>query len=128
MNQKFTPLDLILDKFVSLNDAVERTRVPELLADADALVNNMRSGAPDKVVYEAGAGCLPVIASNPVFDELLPDELRFDRESPEGLAERLRAFAQLGPEERARIGRELRERVAARHSVQSWADAMLRTA
>ena len=29
-------------------------------------------GAPDKVVYEAAASCLPVLASNPVFDDLLP--------------------------------------------------------
>ena len=27
--------------------------MPALLAEADALVNNMRAGAPDKAVYEA---------------------------------------------------------------------------
>ena len=32
-----------------------RGEVPGLLADADALVNNMRAGATDKVVYEAAA-------------------------------------------------------------------------
>ena len=36
-----------------------------LLAEADALVNNMRAGATDKVVYEAAATCLPVLGSNP---------------------------------------------------------------
>ena len=35
------------------------------------LVNNMRAGALDKVVYEAAATCMPVLASNPGFDELL---------------------------------------------------------
>ena len=52
--------------------------VPALFARSHVLVNNMRAGAPDKVVYEAAASCLPVLASNPVFDDLLPPELRFE--------------------------------------------------
>jgi glycosyltransferase involved in cell wall biosynthesis len=109
-----------------LGDAVPRAQVPELLARADVLVNNMEAGAPDKVVYEAAAACLPVLASNPVFDELFDGyELAFERESPESLAERLRWFAALGDDERAEIGRTLRARVAERHSVDSWADGVL---
>ena len=57
---------------VSLRGPVPRSQVPQLLAGADALVNNMRVGAPDKVVYEAAATCLPVFASNPIFDDLRP--------------------------------------------------------
>ena len=45
-------------------------------ARARALVNNMQAGAPDKVVYEAAATCLPVLASNPVFDELAAGSTR----------------------------------------------------
>jgi glycosyltransferase involved in cell wall biosynthesis len=86
----------------------------------------MEAGAPDKVVYEAAASCLPVLASNPVFDELFDGfPLSFDRESPESLAERLRWLASLDEGERARIGRTLRERVAERHSVDTWADGIL---
>src|SRR5919204_45139 len=33
-----------------LGDAVPRAKVPQLFARADVLVNNMRAGAPDKVV------------------------------------------------------------------------------
>ena len=55
--------------------AVPRSELPALFSHADVLVNNMRAGAPDKVVYEAAAACLPVLASNPVFDELF-GELR----------------------------------------------------
>jgi glycosyltransferase involved in cell wall biosynthesis len=109
-----------------LREAVPRAQVPELFAAADVLVNNMEAGAPDKVVYEAAAACLPVLASNPVFDELFDGfQLSFERESPESLAERLRWFSALGDEERAEIGRTLRERVAQRHSVDSWADGVL---
>ena len=119
--------ELRLDRHVRLEGPVTRAQVPVLLAEADVLVNNMRAGAPDKVVYEAAAACLPVIASNPVFDELLPSELRFDRERPEDLAARLVAFSRLDPDARAARGRELRARVERGHSVQSWADAILRT-
>ena len=106
-----------------------RSQVPELFARSDVLVNNMEAGAPDKVVYEAAAACLPVLASNPVFDELFDGfPLLFDRDSPESLADRLRWFAGLDEGERAEIGRKLRERVAQRHSVGTWADGVLAAA
>ena len=114
---------------VPLGDAVPRTDVPGLFAHADLLVNNMEAGAPDKVVYEAAAACLPVLASNPVFDELFSGyPLFFQRESPESLAERLRWFAGLSAAERAEIGRALRARVARSHSVDTWADGILAAA
>jgi glycosyltransferase involved in cell wall biosynthesis len=113
---------------VHLEDAVPRSQVSQLFAANDVLVNNMRAGAPDKVVYEAAASCLPVVASNPVFDSLLDPKWRFGRDDPGALAERLRAFAALPPAERAAIGRGLHERVAASHSVDSWAEGILSAA
>ena len=114
---------------VPLGGAVPRAQVPDLFARSDVLINNMEAGAPDKVVYEAAAACLPVLASNPVFDELFDGyPLLFERDSPESLAERLRWFAGLDETERAEIGRTLRERVAQRHSVETWADGVLAAA
>jgi glycosyltransferase involved in cell wall biosynthesis len=103
-----------------LGGPVARAEVPQLFARSHLLINNMRAGAPDKVVYEAAASCLPVLASNPVFDDLLPPELRFERDDPESLAERLRAL------DGARRP-ELRELVARNHSVDHWADGLLAT-
>ncbi len=119
-----------LERFgVELRDAVPRARVPELFGRADFLVNNMRAGAPDKVVYEAAASCLPVLASNPVFDELFGDlPLAFAQDDVESLADRLRWLAGLGTVERAVIGRTLRKRVAQNHSVESWAEGVLKAA
>ena len=110
---------------VRLGGAVSRAEVPSLFATHDALVNNMRAGAPDKVVYEAAAGCLPVLASNPVFDGFLDPAQRFDREDAEELARCLRSFADLDATARASIGSRLRERVRAGHSVDSWARGIL---
>ncbi|HXR11377.1 MAG TPA: glycosyltransferase [Gaiellaceae bacterium] len=103
-----------------LGGPVPRSEVPALYAQSHVLINNMRAGAPDKVVYEAAASCLPVLASNPIFDDLLPAELRFETDDADGLAARLR-----GLDRRRRP--ELRERVAERHSVDHWADALLTT-
>jgi glycosyltransferase involved in cell wall biosynthesis len=117
--------ELPLDGRVRLGDAVPRHEVPALLAAHDALVNNMRAGAPDKVVYEAAAACVPVLASNPVFDSLLEPAHLFAREDPGELADAIRALAALDSESRAELGRRLRERVEAAHSVQSWARGIL---
>jgi glycosyltransferase involved in cell wall biosynthesis len=112
-----------------LGGSIPRSEVPRLFARVDVLVNNMRAGAPDKVVYEAAASCLPVLASNPVFDELFEDlPLAFARDDPASLADRLRWLVSLPAEERAAIGRTLRERVVQRHSVDSWADGVLEAA
>jgi glycosyltransferase involved in cell wall biosynthesis len=103
-----------------LRGPVPRTELPALFARSHVLVNNMRAGAPDKVVYEAAASCLPVLASNPVFDDLLPPELRFGRDDAQGLAEKLRTLD-------ARRRPELRDAVAAHHSVEHWADEVVAT-
>jgi len=103
-----------------LGGPVPRAEVPALLARSHVLVNNMRTGAADKVVYEAAASCVPVLASNPLFADVLPDGLRFPEDDPEALAERLRDL-----ERRRRP--ELREAVRARHSVEHWADGLLAT-
>jgi glycosyltransferase involved in cell wall biosynthesis len=119
-----------LEKYgFALGDSVPRSRVPELFSRADVLVNNMRAGAPDKVVYEAAAACLPVLASNPVFDELFGElPLSFQRNDSASLAERLRWLASLSGAERTLIGRTLRARVADRHSVETWAEGIIRAA
>ena len=56
-------------------DPVPRDRVPGLLVQRDALVTAADSGQAtqtlDKVVYEASACAVPVIASNPVLAEYL---------------------------------------------------------
>lgn len=122
--------ELGLEPHVALEGPVPRDRLPELFARSDALVNNMRAGATDKVVYEACASCVPAVASNPAFEELfagLEPPLHFERDDPDGLARRLHALAAVSPEQRGRMGRALRRRVEERHSVSSWADGVLRT-
>ena len=120
-----------LDAAVRLEGPVARPEVPGVLAAADVLLNNMRSGAPDKAVYEACATCCPVLVSNPLFDELLEGiepPLLFPLDDAEALAERLSLLAALEQSSRAAVGRELRARVLERHSVGTWAEAIVRLA
>jgi glycosyltransferase involved in cell wall biosynthesis len=104
---------------VTFADAVPRSDVPRLLARVDALVNPTRGNAADKVVYEAAASCVPVLAASPAFDGFLPPELRFDGAAD--LAAKLRA---LDPG----VGATLRTKVEAEHSTEHWADAVLEAA
>jgi glycosyltransferase involved in cell wall biosynthesis len=114
--------ELGLSERVSIAGPVPREQVPSLLASADALVNNMRAGAPDKIVYEAAATCLPVLASNPVFAGFLPDALRFPRDDSHALADRIRGLPEIDLDG---IGRALREQVVHEHSVETWADRIV---
>jgi len=106
---------------VTFGETVPYAAVPHLFGLADALVNATRGNAADKVVYEAAGACLPVFAASPVFDTLLPEELRFHGDYPQSLAERVRNYA-------GGAGAALRERVAAEHSVEHWAERVLEEA
>ena len=110
---------------VRVEEPLPYTRVRDLLARRDVLVNNMREGALDKVVYEAASTCMPVLASNSGFDDLLPPELRFARDDPVELAAKLRWLADV---DRTPLGRTLRQRVEAGHSASHWAERVLEVA
>ncbi len=116
---------------VPIEPPVARREIAAVYAAAGALVNNMRSGALDKVVFEAAASCLPVLVSNPGFESLvagIEPSLQFPQDDAQALAERIRALVDAGPETRARIGLELRARVERDHSVDRWAERVLEAA
>jgi glycosyltransferase involved in cell wall biosynthesis len=117
--------DLGVADRVTIGGPIPRSEVPAFLGKADALVNNMRAGATDKIVFEAAATCLPVLASNPALDGLLPPELRFEREDPDSLADRIRALAAA---DRQAVGRGLRAGVEHDHDVEGWAERVLEVA
>jgi glycosyltransferase involved in cell wall biosynthesis len=110
---------------VRVEPPVARTRLHETFADTDVLVNNTAEGSLDKVVFEACASCLPVLASNPSFVVLLEEELRFDRNDVAGIARGLTWIASRTLEERRDLGRDLRRRVEADHSSETWAQRIL---
>jgi glycosyltransferase involved in cell wall biosynthesis len=121
-----------LEERVRIEPPLPRDDLPQLLRGVDALLSatQPRGGETlDKVVFEAAASGVPVLASNSALDVLLGElrlELRFRPGDAESLAQVLVAFATAPASLRAEIGVELRRRVVASHSVDSWADAVAR--
>ena len=114
-----------------VEDAVPRSHIGGVYASVDALVNNMRAGALDKVVYEAAAAALPVLVASDGFASLvdgIEPPLRFVQDDEASLAERIRDLRDAGPSGRAAVGEELRRRVVRDHSVEHWADAIVAAA
>lgn len=116
-----------LSERVELAESVPRDRVPELLRNADGVLSATHardSETFDKVIVEAAACGVPVLADNSALDELLGGlavELRFRSRDAESLAGTLLAFAEAGPDRRREAGAELRRRVESGHSAGSWA-------
>jgi glycosyltransferase involved in cell wall biosynthesis len=121
--------DVLRDR-VRIEPPLARDEIPATLRAVDALLSATQprqSETLDKVVYEAAACAVPVIASNTALDEFLaglPVELRFKARDAESLAATLVAFSAAGPTARRDAGVELRRRVVAGHSVESWADTV----
>jgi glycosyltransferase involved in cell wall biosynthesis len=118
---------------VTIADPVARDRVPGLMRAADVVASLTRGettgGALDKVVYEAAACAVPVVACNPNLADLLSGlepRLLFRSGDADDLAEVLAGFAALEAEQRTALGRELRARVERGHSAETWADGVLR--
>lgn len=120
--------ELDLAERATLGGPVDRTAVPQLFAEADALVCATRPGSADKVVFEAASACLPVLASAPAFADLLPVALRFADNDSHDLAARISELAALDAAARREVGSALRAHVSERHSVDSWAAGVLKAA
>jgi glycosyltransferase involved in cell wall biosynthesis len=118
--------ELDLGGRVEIGDPLPWDEVPGALAAADVLVN--LAEAADKIVYEAAAARTLPVASAPAFASFLPEQLRFVRDDAASLADRLGALAATAAPARMTLGEELRTRVSAEHSVDSWADAVCRIA
>lgn len=115
-----------------LAEPVARDGIPSLLSHADALVTAADSGRAtqtlDKVVYEASACAVPVIASNPALAGYLaglPVRLDFRAGDAADLSRALLEFGAAPASVRAEAGLVLRERVEQGHSVDTWADRVV---
>ena len=117
---------------VRIEPPVPRAELPGRLAAADALLSATQPRASqtlDKVVYEAAACGVPVLASNPALEEFLgglPLELRFPARDAAGARRpAARARGRRSRSSGPRSGAELRRRVVEGHSLDSWADAVV---
>jgi glycosyltransferase involved in cell wall biosynthesis len=111
---------LNLQDVVDFAGGISHDRVVQEYRDADVMVNTSKTGSIDKAVLEAMACGLPVITSNEAFRAMLSqwDNLLFiPPDSPGKLAASLIRLKDMSPEDRAALGRELREIVVREHSL-----------
>jgi glycosyltransferase involved in cell wall biosynthesis len=118
---------------VRIQPAVARADVPVLFAAADLVVspNEPATGATlDKAVFEAAACRRPVLSTNAAFGSLLGGvglPLVAAPRDASALAAAIDAIAGSGGAARRAAGEELRARVVAHHSLDHWADQVIRT-
>jgi glycosyltransferase involved in cell wall biosynthesis len=113
---------------VTLDEGVSPAAVPALLAASHVVINATARGSGDKTILEAMAVGRPVILSNHVFAPLvedLPLPLLFRDGDAAELADRVAACAAAARSTLGEVGRELSRRVAARHSLDQWADRVV---
>ena len=122
----------LLSERVAIEGPVARNRVPDLIRASDVVVSLTRGdtagGALDKVVYEASACAVPVVACNPYFEDVLGDaepRLLFRAGDADDLVAVLQGLRDLPAESRTALGQELRRRVERSHSSASWAESVL---
>jgi len=120
--------ELGLSDRVALGEALPRSQALAYLARSNVLVSATVHGAADKVVLEAALSCTPVIVPDHAFTALVPEPLRFRTDDPGSLADALERYARLDAAERQRLGETLRGRALEGHTVESWADAVVRIA
>lgn len=109
----------------SLSDCVEFAGalpyhgVPNVYRQADVMVNLSGTGSVDKAVLEAMACELPVITANQAFTSILRQrDLLVPPDAPNILAQRIKAFAAMPPDQRCAIGVQLRQIVVEQHSLE----------
>jgi len=122
-----------LSDAVTLEAGVAPSQAAGLIATSAALVNPS-VGRPnkvfaDKVVFEAMAVGRPALTASLGFAPLtagLPVHLDFPAGDADTLAERIAALAALPRSQLQALGLELRQRIARGHSLDHWADEVVR--
>jgi glycosyltransferase involved in cell wall biosynthesis len=120
-----------LEASVTLEADVDPAAIPDLLGGGHALVNAHAHGSADKVVFEAMACARPPIVSSAVFADLLAHDgprLTFAEADAVDLAGRIVELSRIPTGELEALGALLRSRVEAHHSLDHWADEIVRLA
>ncbi len=107
--------------------AVTQDALPGILREADIFVNMSHTGGLDKAVLEAMACEIPVLTCNETFVPILgKSQLMYTKGNAIELADKIIALAGMGGEERASLGRDLRNVVVEHHSLSKLIPAILK--
>ena len=106
---------------VNFLSPVPNYQTPEVYNNHDLFINLTVSGSFDKTTLEAMACGLPVLVSNPAFNDILNENLRqlliFSAGRAEELFTKMIKMYDLSPKERSSIGIQLRQLIIDQHNL-----------
>ena len=116
--------ELIKKGVINFKGSVPYKNTPPIFSESWVFVNLTPSGNYDKTVIEAmAAGTIPLVSSK-AFSDLLPSSLVFKEKDPHDLAYRLKQVIEMPQEQRALLGREMRESALGNHSLKKLAEKL----
>lgn len=105
-------------------------QTPEIYNQNEISVNLTQAGSLDKTIFEAMACQSLVLVSNPVFEEIfnkdMGDILMFQEKNADDLSRKISYLIKLPPEQKEKIGRDLRELVVKNHSLEVLVQKLVR--
>ena len=120
--------ELNLQDIVTFHPPVSMTQLPDWYRRCTVHVNMTPTGSGDKVVWEAMACGKPCVAANEGFRETMgkwAPHLLFSYGNHEDLGQKLESLLRMNETEREIMGKELRESVIIRHSLERLMDRLV---
>lgn len=118
-----------LSEVVNFVGSVANDKILPYLDKADLFVNMGLTGSLDKVVPEAMSAGLPILTCNEALIEVLgsyTERLMYPKMDYKKLAEKIEEMMKMSPEDRQRIGSDLREIVVKNHSLTNFVDKIIK--
>ena len=114
---------------IMFSPSITQERLPHVYNEHEILLNMTQTGSFDKVILEHMATEGVVIASNISYKEELPENLQqfltFRESDAKELAEKIMYVANLTSQERTTIGKQLRDIVVGKHSLEALVDTLV---
>jgi len=114
-----------LEEYIKFLGAVPHSQIVPYYQDCDLFINLSQTGSVDKAVLEAMACQKLVLTSNEAFVNILNDQrLLFEPKSLQDLAKKIVNLMNLPPEEKEKIGQQLRDKVVKNHNLDNLVDLL----
>jgi len=91
--------------------------LPPIFSSHSLFVNMTQSGSFDKTIPTAMASETPILVSNKSLKGVIPEQCLFEENDLEDFIKKMKVLLDLSPEERQKLGKELRTYVVKHHSL-----------
>lgn len=113
--------ELISKGKIVFQSSVPNYKTPEIYNSSVVFINLTPTGSFDKTTLEAMACGLPILASNKIFESLLPEAIKnfcvFKENNPQDLSQKISFLFSLDNSEMRAIGKRFRELIVINHGL-----------